>query len=817
MENGFLTRNQGLDMIEKITGFVKSRTYDRNAIDNLLVDKQDVLNFDNTPTENSTNPVTSGGVYDAISNPDLYEVNIFYDFTLDELKIPTEYTQVGYAVYKNGEDITNTITNFKTFVDNLNNTNNILKFYSVKSSSVDTPNNHRELLRNYMSSTNFVTMFNVYNSDVVGTIRFKTDEITCTFKESTIDVVDRIVEDTYGCNVHIVLDVTDVPVTDIDLNNLMFANVEDYVQTIKYAKYKVNKTAYSYDTEVTYTDSIVKFINNVLPSLNAHYNLSITVDIIKSTGESSWEERNFYAEYINHGINEPYDNYLKLSHDFSTSGASDIYDYPQNSMQYAGLIVVPGVEYPEGTSYCKIARVVDTELTENSNNYITSGTMFDIIGNYYTKSETNNLLNDKQDALTFDTVPTDKSENPVTSDGIYNDIHMSIAEDSTYESVKTLSNCGAFPMLSLKVGIEPIQEGSGDPSPENVRHISGHTEANVTKCGKNLFSYNNGFYNIYYTSNTPTGDGSFVTLQNAGGWKSVKIKVKGLSKITISGFMNQGGVYSAWLGSDDFNDVISTFRSIDNNGTKQVPSGAEYVVLGVYNIHTEYETYPNAQIEVDDTATTYEPYNGQTYNIQFKDGDNPLTVYGGSLDVVSGVLTVDRAYYNISDITFSESGNYYRLLDNSIPFAKSQFSEDGILSHFNYGDRRECIVGTTPSSGHYIMFYKNKVDALLSISSVADFNAYLVSQKTNGNPVQLVYKLATPQTYQLTPTAVKSLLGTNNIWADTGDVGDVRYFVKNAASDIITAVKDICYTKSEIDAMIGDISSTLDTINGEVV
>ena len=36
--------------------------------------------------------------------------------------------------------------------------------------------------------------------------------------------------------------------------------------------------------------------------------------------------------------------------------------------------------------------------------------------------------------------------------------------------------------------------------------------------------------------------------------------------------------------------------------------------------------------------------------------------------------------------------------------------------------------------------------------------------------VQLVYELATPQTYQLTPQEVKTLLGTNNVWTDIGNV-----------------------------------------------
>ena len=45
-----------------------------------------------------------------------------------------------------------------------------------------------------------------------------------------------------------------------------------------------------------------------------------------------------------------------------------------------------------------------------------------------------------------------------------------------------------------------------------------------------------------------------------------------------------------------------------------------------------------------------------------------------------------------------------------------------------------------------------------------------VSGATPTTGAQVVYPLATPITYQLTPQEVSTLLGDNNIWADTGDV-----------------------------------------------
>ena len=45
----------------------------------------------------------------------------------------------------------------------------------------------------------------------------------------------------------------------------------------------------------------------------------------------------------------------------------------------------------------------------------------------------------------------------------------------------------SIPMKDVLVHIEPVQAGSGDPSPENVRPITGWTGAKVTRTGKNLW------------------------------------------------------------------------------------------------------------------------------------------------------------------------------------------------------------------------------------------------------------------------------------------------------------------------------------------
>lgn len=48
--------------------------------------------------------------------------------------------------------------------------------------------------------------------------------------------------------------------------------------------------------------------------------------------------------------------------------------------------------------------------------------------------------------------------------------------------------------LGVKVRIEPVQEGSGDPSPDNIRPITGRDAVSMTRCGKNLFDQNDTTY-----------------------------------------------------------------------------------------------------------------------------------------------------------------------------------------------------------------------------------------------------------------------------------------------------------------------------------
>ena len=84
--------------------------------------------------------------------------------------------------------------------------------------------------------------------------------------------------------------------------------------------------------------------------------------------------------------------------------------------------------------------------------------------------------------------------------------------------------------------------------------------------------------------------------------------------------------------------------------------------------------------------------------------------------------------------------------------------------------------------GSFVAGFNNAPTLAIHDSRFTDATAF----KTAMNGVQLVYELATPLTIQLTPTAVKSLLGQNNIWADTGDIDKAEY-----QRDATTTINDI--------------------------
>ena len=138
------------------------------------------------------------------------------------------------------------------------------------------------------------------------------------------------------------------------------------------------------------------------------------------------------------------------------------------------------------------------------------------------------------------------------------------------------------------------------------------------------------------------------------------------------------------------------------------------------------------------------------------------TVYGGSLNVTTGELTVDKAIVDMSTLTYSITswGAYRASLSDSLNYGGATLA-DAIAEKYT--------VTTYSNLNH------NKPNNYVALYNQ---NIYVVADASPTG--QLVYPLAEPITHQLTPTEVKTLLGANNIYHDcNGDI-DVTYRANGA-------------------------------------
>lgn len=141
------------------------------------------------------------------------------------------------------------------------------------------------------------------------------------------------------------------------------------------------------------------------------------------------------------------------------------------------------------------------------------------------------------------------------------------------------------------------------------------------------------------------------------------------------------------------------------------------------------------------------------------------TVYGGTLNVLTGKLTVDRACKTLA--VSAESQITVTTTSGGLRYAKVPYSALGF-----------SIAGNTPViSSEYTWVLSTATSAYGQIKCYGtEFRIYderftsAAAAKAVLDDVQVLYPLATPEEYDLTPQQISSLTGRTVLWADTGDV-----------------------------------------------
>ena len=350
------------------------------------------------------------------------------------------------------------------------------------------------------------------------------------------------------------------------------------------------------------------------------------------------------------------------------------------------------------------------------------------------------------------TAPEGKAYNPVLVDvALPQNAYLL---ESQSGDVVTFQNGAVFDMPKLIASIEPQQD------------LHGYENPWVGGSGKNKLNPDK------------------VTKTSATMWKwyvSDGFLLKANTKYTLSNFTPNTNIQMYIMDSTG-----STVLSSSNNLTSYTPTEDTTVIFQAY----KSDNIPDSaifQLEIGD-KTTYEPYSNicpisgwdeckvtvaddiaTVENVYAIDLDG--TRYGGTLDVVSGVLTVDRAIKKIGEMnwTYWQGNTFYT---ESVYSTKGYVSTDDLTCSC-YGDGSTSTTGVFSLGGNDIQ----KKYIYLTDSSYSHDASGASEIKSSLANEEIVYYLATPQTIQLTPTEVKSLLGVNNIFADTGEV-DVQIWTK---------------------------------------
>ena len=336
--------------------------------------------------------------------------------------------------------------------------------------------------------------------------------------------------------------------------------------------------------------------------------------------------------------------------------------------------------------------------------------------------------------------------------------------------------------LGCKVSWETTQEGSGDPSPDNVRPIRGRDSVTVERCGENLLNIK--------PFNKSTKDGITYEYVLDGG---IHISGTALTSVTSPMFsvwyLPPGKYYGADSG-EGIGASIVVHRNgknvwLSTKGTFVILAGdvIKFWCLSVNSGATVDKTLYPYIVPGTTAPTTYTPYTGQTATLSL-----PRTIYGGTVDAVTGegqetwkLVTLDgtgnwetwgvnennaavTGFYNYSINDYDPNCN--KLLCSTMPYKNVDV----------WGGRNEGIgYARALNLGSRYMIYNVKTDTLSdasdNASAEASFKSYLAAQYAAGTPVQIAYRRAEPVPFTATGAQpIPSFPGVNTLLTNADSV-----------------------------------------------
>lgn len=346
----------------------------------------------------------------------------------------------------------------------------------------------------------------------------------------------------------------------------------------------------------------------------------------------------------------------------------------------------------------------------------------------------------------------------------------------------------------LVVGIDPVQNFNGydAPWPEGGSNnkFDTYTASQTQASNQGLdWTLEN---NVFSYSGT-----------NSSQYCSVALSSLGLSSLTLPAgswklfIFNSSGVFIPRLTNDAFSKYLTSATTLvlteEETFTRIVSSslGESQQISGSFNImvcdatQTEPESYfpysnicpitGHSSVNVI-VSTSTNPLDGTITNISLGQ-----TVYGGTLDVVRGVLNINKRYISFSgdaalygNYGIDNAPLYYLDIPSGDPIKRAAFSTDDYPLKSNYfryitalsdvgmGDCEIRTRGTPTPDRLYFRW-----------DSAADVTA--INTAFSNTPLQVVAELVTPIEVSLTPMQINTIVGSwNYVWCDTGKIIEIE-------------------------------------------
>lgn len=364
----------------------------------------------------------------------------------------------------------------------------------------------------------------------------------------------------------------------------------------------------------------------------------------------------------------------------------------------------------------------------------------------------------------------------LANSGSATSVNVTIPSDAVRLSADiNVSVSGTTYNVTVKPMIRPASVSDATYAPySNICPITGRESVTVVRTGKNLLNYADYSVNNRVTSVTDNGDGSFTVVGSGNNayidhvidvipGETYSIKCE--SSTNDSGNATQMGVVIVYDGATESATPLLNVVSI-NSRKGFTPSGSKVLVRNKVTGGSGggTGTIVKPQLELGGTATAYEAYQPvATVTIQLG-----TTIYGGTVDVTTGTLTVTDAMVDLGSLTWNKSGDspqggFIGVTSPSGNIAKAYGCDNIISTAYAQNTKKVSpplmtngmISGQTINNNIYVRDDR--------ASTAADI-------KTLVSGVFAVYELLTPITIPLTAQQMTTLKGTNNVWSDADSV-----------------------------------------------